>query len=190
MASAVRGYAIVAPRVPLKGMTRPHVIVLSHPTAQQNTTLAYQKKRQKKRKDEDIMHSGRIARTIQTLLLSGACSLIALPAMAQTAPDNTKVNKADRAKGAVTADQQKENPADRDLAKKIRAAIVADKNLSTYAHNVKVVVQGGQVTLKGPVRSEDEKKAIEDKATEIAGAGKVTDQITIAPGDAPKKPKG
>ena len=44
-----------------------------------------------------------------------------------------------------------------------------DKSLSTYAHNVKIVTQDGQVTLKGPVRSEDEKKAIEAKATEGAG---------------------
>ena len=78
---------------------------------------------------------------------------------------------------------------DRDLAKKIRQAVVGDKTLSTYAHNVKIVAQDGQVTLKGPVRSEAEKTAIEVKATEIAGAGKVTNDITIAPEDAPKKPK-
>ena len=57
------------------------------------------------------MQTRQITRAISTLLLTGACSLIALPAVAQQAPaDNTKVNKADRAKGAVTADQQKENP--------------------------------------------------------------------------------
>ena len=67
--------------------------------------------------------------------------------------------------------------------------MVGDKSLSTYAHNVKIVAQDGQVTLKGPVRSEAEKTAIEVKATEIAGAGKVTNDITIAPEDAPKKPK-
>lgn len=134
------------------------------------------------------MHT-RFTRAIQALLLSGACTLAAVPAGAQTAPDNTKVNKADRAKGAVTADQQKETTADRDLTKKIRQAVIADKNLSTYAHNVKIVTQNGQVTLKGPVRSEDEKKAIEAMATDIAGAGKVTNEITVAPADAAKKPK-
>jgi hyperosmotically inducible protein len=56
-----------------------------------------------------------------------------------------------------------------------------DKSLSTYAHNVKVVTQDGQVTLKGPVRSEDEKKAIEAKATEVAGDGKVTSELNIKP---------
>ena len=43
------------------------------------------------------MHRRSITRAINTLLLSGACSLMALPAGAQqTAPDNTKVNKAER----------------------------------------------------------------------------------------------
>jgi osmotically-inducible protein OsmY len=132
-----------------------------------------------------------ITRAIKTLLLTGACSLLALPAVAQqTAPDNTKVNKADRAKGAVTADQQKESAADRELTKKIRQSVIDDKSLSTYAHNVKIVAQDGQVTLKGPVRSEAEKTSIAAKATEIAGAGKVTNEITVAPADEPKKPKG
>jgi len=136
------------------------------------------------------MQKHRISRVINTLLLSAACSLVALPAIAQQpAPDNTKVNKADRAKGAVTADQQKENPADRDLAKKIRQSVVADKSLSTYAHNVKIVAQGGQVTLKGPVRTEAEKTSIAAKATAIAGADKVTNEITVTAADAPKKPK-
>ena len=144
-----------------------------------------------KRNEEVIMQTRRITRAINTLLLSGACTLIAVPAVAQqTAPDNTKVNKADRAKGAVTADQQKENAADRELTKKIRQSVVDDKSLSTYAHNVKIVAQDGQVTLKGPVRSEAEKTSIVAKATEIAGEGKVTNEITVAPADAPKKPKG
>jgi hyperosmotically inducible periplasmic protein len=137
------------------------------------------------------MNARRTSRAFGALLLSAACSVVVLPATAQqTPPDNTKVNKADRAKGAVTADQQKENPADRDLTKKIRQAVVGDKSLSTYAHNVKIVAQNGQVTLKGPVRSEQEKATIEAKATEIAGAGKVTNEMTVAPADAPKKPKG
>ena len=137
------------------------------------------------------MNTGHTSRAFGALLLSAACSVVVLPATAQqTPPDNTKVNKADRAKGAVTADQQKENAADRDLTKKLRQAVVGDKSLSTYAHNVKIVTQNGQVTLKGPVRSEQEKTTIEAKATELAGAGKVTNEMTVAPADAPKKPKG
>jgi hyperosmotically inducible protein len=116
-----------------------------------------------------------------------AACLMAAGAMAQTPPDNTKANQADRGAGAVTADQGKNNLTDRDLAQKIRKSIVGDTALSTYAHNVKVIAQGGKVTLKGPVRSTDEKQSVEQKATEVAGAGNVDDQITIKPASS-KKP--
>ena len=98
----------------------------------------------------------------------------------QTPADNTKVNTRDRAQGAATADQQKDNATDRDLARKIRRALMQDKALSTYAHNVKVIAQSGQVTLKGPVRSDDEKKSIVGKAVEVAGSpDKVSDQMSV-----------
>jgi osmotically-inducible protein OsmY len=121
-------------------------------------------------------------RSIQLLQALLLCSLTASSAVAQTAADNTKVNTRDRAAGAVTADQQKETAADRDLTKRIRQAVVGDKSLSTYAHNVKIVTRGGQVTLKGPVNSEAEKQAIEKKAIAAAGAGRVTNDISIAGG--------
>ena len=72
--------------------------------------------------------------------------------------------------------------------KKIRSAIVSDKSLSTYAHNVKVISQHGQVTLKGPVHSDDERKSIEAKAVEVAGSGNVTNQLSVK-GDKPSRKK-
>jgi len=100
---------------------------------------------------------------------------------AQTPADNTKVNKRDRKDGAVTADQQKETESDRQTTANIRKALMDNKDLSTYAHNVKIVTRNGVVTLKGPVRSQEEKKAVEAKATEIAGPGKVKNMISVAP---------
>lgn len=103
-------------------------------------------------------------------------------ASAQTAADNTKVNKRDRDSSAVTADQQKMNTSDRSLTQQIRKAVTSDKSLSTYAHNVKIVSQNGMVTLKGPVRSDEEKRAIAAKAAQVAGgADKVTDEMSVAP---------
>ena len=97
-----------------------------------------------------------------------------------TKPDNTKVNKRDRKAGQVTADQQKENEGDLKLTQDIRRSIMEDKSLSTYAHNVKVISQNGTVTMKGPVKSEDEKKSVIAKAVAVAGsADKVTDQISV-----------
>jgi hyperosmotically inducible protein len=99
----------------------------------------------------------------------------------QPAPDNSKTNQRDRDQSSPTADQQKMNPADRDITKKIRSAIHNDKSLSSYAHNIKVITQDGKVTLKGPVRSDEEKTNIESKATAVAGEGMVTDQLEVAP---------
>jgi hyperosmotically inducible periplasmic protein len=133
------------------------------------------------------MHQYRGRRVLGAFAVAGLLLIPALsagaqtPADKQTPADNTKVNKRDRAEGAKTADQQKENASDRELTQKIRRALMDDKSLSTYAHNVKVVSQDGQVTLKGPVRSEDEKKTVEAKATEVAGAGHVVNQLSIAP---------
>ena len=110
--------------------------------------------------------------------------LLGMPAFSygqdQTKADNTKVNQRDRDKTEPTADQQKENKSDRDLAKDIRRAITKDKTLSTYAHNIKIIAQNGAVTLKGPVRSEEEKKAIEAKAAEVAGKN-VSSEISVVP---------
>lgn len=99
----------------------------------------------------------------------------------QVPADNTKVNQRDRNSSEPTADQQKENSTDRQLTQQIRRALVKDKSLSTSAHNVKIITQNGSVTLKGPVKSEEEKQAIESKATEIAGAGKVNSELQVAP---------
>lgn len=115
-----------------------------------------------------------------TILFCVAAPLVSYGQGSDTKPDNTGVNKRDRNSGEVTADQQKANAADRDLTKKIRASVIADKSLSTYAHNVKIISQNGAVTLKGPVKSDDEKKAIVAKAVAVVGsADKVTDQMSV-----------
>lgn len=97
----------------------------------------------------------------------------------QPAPDNTKVNEQD--KSQPTADQQMENRSDRDITKQIRQSVMTDKSLSTYAHNVKIISQNGMVTLKGPVRSDDEKHAVEAKAAEVVGRDKVNSELEVKP---------
>jgi osmotically-inducible protein OsmY len=117
------------------------------------------------------------------LLLSVGVLIHAQEPNSQTPPaaDNTKVNERDRSASQPTADEQKDNRSDRDITQQIRQSIVKDKSLSTYAHNVKVITQHGQVTLKGPVKSEDEKKAIEAKAAEVAGENKVSNELNVKP---------
>ena len=129
--------------------------------------------------------STRSNRTCLKLLLLGFLSgagTVGLSAQTQpTQPDNTKANQKDRNKSEKTADQASNAQTDRDTMQKIRKSIVDDNSLSTYAHNVKIVSKNGKVTLKGPVRSEEEKHTVEQKATEVAGAGNVTTELTIKP---------
>jgi hyperosmotically inducible periplasmic protein len=119
--------------------------------------------------------------TMAALILS---TMVAGPhVIAQTssvAPDNSKSNKVDASNGMATADAQTNTAADVDLTKRIRQSIMADKSLSTYAHNVKIVTVNGSVTLNGVVRSQGEKSSIEMKATNIAGTSRVTDDLKIA----------
>ncbi len=91
------------------------------------------------------------------------------------APDNTRVNRDKQ----PTADQAKNNLSDRDLSKRIRQDVVHDKSLSSYGHNVKIVAQHGKVTLRGPVHSDDEKRAIEEHARKYAGDGNIDNQIEV-----------
>ena len=108
------------------------------------------------------------------------------PASQTPAPDNTKTNKTETAK--PTADDQKQNKSDLQITQQIRKLVTNDKGLSTYAKNVKIVTQNGSVTLSGPVRSEDEKKAIEAKATQVVGGSThVKNEIQIAAEQPSKK---
>ncbi|HEX4425829.1 MAG TPA: BON domain-containing protein [Terriglobales bacterium] len=95
------------------------------------------------------------------------------------APDNTKINQRDKNASEPTADQQKNASADRVTTQKIRQSLIQDKTLSTYAHNVKIITRNGMVTLKGPVRSADEKKAVEAKAAEVAGDSNITSNLDV-----------
>lgn len=118
--------------------------------------------------------------TIAFLLLS---SVLAAPCVvAQSVPpDNAKSNKVDASNTKATADAQTNKAADLDLTKRIRQSVMADKSLSTYAHNIKIVTVNGSVTLNGVVRSEGEKSVIEEMAANIAGKDKVTSELKIAP---------
>jgi hyperosmotically inducible protein len=116
--------------------------------------------------------------------LFGSSWLIAQDSTNPGAPvpaDNTKLNQPDQNAHEPTADRQKDSRSDRDITREVRRSIVNDKSLSTYAHNVKIITQNGQVTLKGPVRSDDEKRAVEARAAEVAGQINVTSDLDVKP---------
>lgn len=80
----------------------------------------------------------------------------------------------------ATADDQGGGKADRELTARIRKAIVQDDSLSVYAHNIKIITRDGRVTLRGPVRSIQEKAAVVAKA-EVAAGASVVDKLTVEP---------
>jgi osmotically-inducible protein OsmY len=96
-----------------------------------------------------------------------APSLIAAPQNAQSTPSEP------------TAGQAKNDKADLQLARHIRRDVVKDKTLSTDGHNVKIIAKDGNVTLRGEVHSDDEKKTIDSYAHKYVVKGNVDDQLTV-----------
>ncbi len=94
------------------------------------------------------------------------------------ARDNTAVNERDRDMAVKTPLDQNENQADIDITANIRKQVV-DTKMSINAQNVKIITQDGEVTLRGPVKSAEEKKQIEDMARSVAGADKVVSQLEV-----------
>lgn len=81
---------------------------------------------------------------------------------------------------APTASDQPENQADRDLAAAIRQQLMADSSLSTAAHNVTIVSEGSNVTLRGQVETQDEKSRVEAAARQTPGVSIVDNLIEVA----------
>jgi hyperosmotically inducible protein len=116
---------------------------------------------------------------MMALLMCGLYSTVRAQTPSPTAPDNSGINIRDRSNDAVTAGEQSNSRGDLKLTAKIRRAIVKDKSLSTMAHNVKIVSLNGAVTLRGPVKSDEEKATIEAKAQAIAGTDKVDNELEV-----------
>ena len=93
--------------------------------------------------------------------------------------DNTARNDRDSNGATATPFDQGENAQDIEISANIRKAIVADDSLSTNAHNVKVITNGGAVILRGPVASEQEKATVEAKAKEVAGVTRVENFLEV-----------
>ena len=93
--------------------------------------------------------------------------------------DNTARNSRDRDGATQTPGDQAENETDRQISANVRQAVVGDSSLSTNAHNVKIVNFRWDGALRGPVKSTQEKAAIETKAKQVAGVTRVEDLLEI-----------
>lgn len=82
----------------------------------------------------------------------------------------------------VPSSQNQSNaPADLETTRAIRQALVGDTALSAGAKNVQVITIAGKVTLRGKVKTEEEKARILETARHRAGAKNVDDRLELKP---------
>src|SRR6185295_9693582 len=111
------------------------------------------------------------------IILALSCSTFA--ADEKKPADNTGKNERDRSGETLTPGDQSNSPEDLKITQAIRKAVVKDESLTMTAKNIKIITTGGQVTLRGPVNSAEEKMKIEKLAKSAAGAAKVDNQLEI-----------
>jgi len=96
-----------------------------------------------------------------------------------TEVDNTARNAAERTRGNLTPLDQGKSPADRTTTAEIRKQIMSQKDLSVNAKNIKIITIDGKVTLRGPVNTAEEKRRIEEIASQVATAANVDNQLEV-----------
>ena len=104
----------------------------------------------------------------------------ASPAVRSPDADNSTINERDRNSSALTPMDQGTSQADRTMTMQIRQAVMHDKTLSFTAKNVKIITINGKVTLRGAVKTEAERTAIEKAASNIAGGAQVDSQLEVS----------
>src|SRR2546430_10337318 len=123
---------------------------------------------------------GPMKQTLLALACLSALSLAAFGADNEKAkPDNTATNERDRSGETKTSGDQSNNSADLRITQAIRRALMKDRELSTTAKNIKVVTANGQVTLRGPVKTVQEKAKVDQIARSAAGGAQIDDQLEV-----------
>jgi hyperosmotically inducible protein len=119
----------------------------------------------------------------QTLLALACLSALSLAALAadneKAKPDNTATNERDRSGETKTSGDQSNNSADLKITQAIRRALMNDREVSMTAKNIKVVTANGQVTLRGPVKTAQEKAKVDQIARSAAGGAQIDDQLEV-----------
>jgi hyperosmotically inducible protein len=127
-----------------------------------------------------LQTKGPMKRTLLSLACLSAFSLAALAADNEKAkPDNTATNERDRSGETKTSGDQSNSSADLKITQAIRQALMKDRELSTTAKNIKVISANGQVTLRGPVKTAQEKAKVDQIAKSAAGGAQIDDQLDV-----------
>jgi osmotically-inducible protein OsmY len=96
-----------------------------------------------------------------------------------TEVDNTRRNVRDRDGTTLLPGDQGASEADRTTTQQIRKALVKDRELSMVAKNVKIITVNGTITLRGVVKTEQEKNDVAAKAKQVAGVTEVNNQLEV-----------
>jgi hyperosmotically inducible periplasmic protein len=119
-------------------------------------------------------------RTLLTLTCLSTLTLAGLAADDKNVnPDNTGKNERDRSGETQTSGDQSNSSADLKTTQAIRQALMKDSDLSATAKNIKVITANGHVTLRGPVKTAQEKAKIGQLAKSAAGGAQIEDQLEI-----------
>jgi len=116
------------------------------------------------------------------ILALASLSVISLTALAgneKAKPDNTAINERDRSGETNTSGDQSNSPADLKTTQAIRQALMKDGELSMTAKNIKVITANGHVTLRGPVKTAQEKTKIDQLAKSAAGGAQIDNQLDV-----------
>jgi len=119
----------------------------------------------------------------RTLLAVTCLSALSLAALAaddeKSKPDNTATNERDRSGETKTSGDQLNSSADLKTTQAIRQALMKDDALSMTAKNIKVITANGRVTLRGPVKTAQEKAKIDQLAKSVAGGAQIDNQLDV-----------
>jgi|SRR5438874_1719832 len=119
-------------------------------------------------------------RTILALACLSALSLAAFATDNEKAkPDNTATNDRDRSGETKTSGDQSNSSADLKVTQAIRRALMKDRELSTTAKNIKIITANGQLTLRGPVKSAQEKAKVDQITRSAASGAQIDDQLEV-----------
>jgi hyperosmotically inducible periplasmic protein len=122
-------------------------------------------------------------RSKASLLILTFLSAVTLSAFAadqeNTNPDNTAVNQRDRSGQTQTSGDQSNNSADLKTTQAVRQALMKDDQLSMTAKNIKIITANGQVTLRGPVKTAQEKAKVDQIARSAAGGAQIVNQLDV-----------
>jgi osmotically-inducible protein OsmY len=99
---------------------------------------------------------------------------------AAPAATNTAKNERDRDPALLTPEDQGGSELDRGVTQRIRQGVVKDDALSITGKNIKIITREGVVTLRGPVKTAEEKAQIAAIATKTDGVKRVENQLEIA----------